>query len=208
MGGVMTTATLPARGTVWRHAKRTDAKGEPLVLTVTSITKGKVYSRHDEWPYKLKTSVQLFDQMCQDIVSLPGPKVRKSAPKFAKADAKALYARAHEAGDAAAQACVPVPMYVVQHAHPLDDSSPIVKRYAPIMDGICGFAWINVTPGTSSFARFLKEEDLCSPSHYGGVMIWVGDYNQSYEKKSAYAAAFARVLREAGVEARSMSRLD
>lgn len=119
-----------------------------------------------------------------------------------------LFLKAHDAGNAAANAAVPTPMHVVQRAHPLDDSSPIVKRYAPVMDGVCGFAWVRVTPGTSSFARWLTRTEHGRKAYQGGVSIWVGGYGQSYERKSAYADAFAAVLNEAGITARSEGRLD
>ena len=45
-------------------------------------------------------------------------------------------------------------------------------------------------------------------SYYGGVDIWVGEFNQSMERKEACAAAMARVLNEAGIKAYSMSRMD
>ena len=45
----------------------------------------------------------------------------------------------------------------------------------------CGFAWVNVKPGTSKFAKWLKEKELASKDSFkGGVTIWVGDFNQSY----------------------------
>lgn len=126
-----------------------------------------------------------------------------------KAEMKALYKRADAAGKAAAEKRVPIPMVVVQRANPLDDNSPIVKRYAPVMGGVCGFAWVNIKPGYSAFANWLKKNKLADKSYYGGVDVWVGGYGQSMEKKEAYANAFAAVLRaEAGINAMSMSRLD
>lgn len=112
-----------------------------------------------------------------------------------------LYRRAVEAGRAAAEACTPTPMVVQEHANPLDDSSPVIKQYAPVMAGVCGFAWINVRPGNSSFACWLKRNDLGRSDRYeGGVRVWVDGYGQSYERKRAYAGGFARVLRDAGMD--------
>lgn len=202
----MATITIPAKGTVWLHARRKNIDGEPLSLTVTSITKGKVYSR-TKYGERVKTPVEAFDQFCLEIVSLPEPK--PAAPKLTDTEAKALYECAVAAGRAAAEACVPEPMYVVQRQHPLDDTSPIVKAYPPVMDGVCGFAWINIKPGNSAFARYLKAKGAArTDSYYGGVSVWVGGYGQSYERKSAYASAFAKVLQEAGIKAYSMGRLD
>jgi hypothetical protein len=130
------------------------------------------------------------------------------APRLSATESKRLYARAREAGLAAAEARVPTPMVVVQRANPFDDSSAIVKEYAPVMGGVCGFAWVVVRPGTSSFARWLVKQGLASKHYYGGVSIWVRDFGQSMEKKQAYATAFAKVLGEAGIDAYGDSRMD
>lgn len=203
-------ATLPVKGTVWLHARRKDIDGNPVALTVTSITKGKVYSR-TRYGGRVKTPVETFAQFCLEIVSVPEPKPKGSTtgPKFTEAEAKALFVLAHQAGLAAAAKVTPTPMHVVEREHPLDDTSRIVKRYAPVMSGVCGFAWIIVKPGNGSFARHLKSLGLARTSdYYGGVMVSISDHGQSYEKKSAHAAAFAKVLSEAGIRAMNMDRLD
>jgi hypothetical protein len=120
-----------------------------------------------------------------------------------------LYRKARAAGLAAASDCKPIPMVVCQRADPLNDNSPIVKRYAPVMDGPCGFAWINVKPGNGPMARYLKAEGLArSDSYEGGVCVWVGEFNQSMARKEAYAAAFADVMRAEGIRAYANSRMD
>lgn len=109
-----------------------------------------------------------------------------------------LYDWAEAHGRDAAMTATPTPMIVVERANVLDDTSPIVKQYAPVMDGVCGFAWVNVKPGNSSFANWLKRNGLARrDSYYGGVTIWVGDYGQSYERKMAHASAMARELNKA-----------
>jgi len=205
----LTTTTLPVKGTVWLHARRKDIDGNPVALTVTSIANGKVYSR-TRLGGRVRTPVETFDQFCLEIVSVPEPKVKGSTgPSLSEAEAKALYERADAAGRAEADACTPQPMHVVQREHPLDDTSRIVKAYAPVMSGVCGFAWVNIKPGNGSFARHLKRLGLArTDSYYGGVSVRVFGYGQSYEKKLAYAAAFADVLKEAGIRAMSMGRLD
>ena len=45
-------------------------------------------------------------------------------------------------------------------------------------------------------------------SYYGGWTIWVGDFGQSYERKMAYAGAFAEVLQKHGIKAYANGRLD
>jgi len=200
-------ATLPTKGTVWLHARRKDIDGNPVALTVTSITNGKVYSR-TRYGGRVKTPADKFSDYCLEIVSVP-EKVKASAPKFTEAEAKDLFARAQEAGRIAAEAITPEPMYVVRRENPLDDTSPIVKRYPPVLDGVCGFAWVLIKPGNSSLARQLKALGLArTDSYYGGVSIWISGYGQSYERKLAHAAAAAKVFQEAGVKAMSMGRLD
>ncbi len=99
-------------------------------------------------------------------------------------------------------------MHVVQRANPFDDSSPVVHRYAPVMDGVCGFAWVTIRPGTSSFARWVSKTGRGRKGYYGGIQIWVSGFGQSMTRKEAYADAFAAVLREAGVSASAGSRMD
>jgi len=119
-----------------------------------------------------------------------------------------LYQEAHKAGMAALAAKTPRPMVVQQRADPLDDNSEVVQEWFE-PEGVCGFAWINVKPGTSRFARWLKANGKGRPdSYYGGVTIWVREGNQSYELKMAYAEAFAAVLVEAGIKAYASGRLD
>lgn len=106
----------------------------------------------------------------------------------------ALYGAADQGGRAKAEANTPKPMHI--------------KGYAPIMGGVCGFAWVNVTPGTSSFARWLKKNKDGYKDYYGGISVWTRGYGQSMSKKEAYARGFAEVLRGAGINARMGSRID
>ncbi len=111
---------------------------------------------------------------------------------------QALFDKADEAGRAAAQACVPTPMTVV-------DGS----QSWTVSDGLCGFAWIVISPGNCRFANWLKKNNLGKYGEYErGVVIWVSDYNQSIAKKEAYAWAFADVIRNAGIRCSACSRLD
>lgn len=87
-------------------------------------------------------------------------------------------------------------------------STMIVSGRYIVPDGPCGFAWVIVKPGTSSFARWLVRTNRGSKAYRGGVQIWVSDFNQSMERKSAYADAFAKVLQQAGIECYSDSRMD
>lgn len=118
-----------------------------------------------------------------------------------------IYAEAHVAAHAAATEHTPQAMIVQQRAHALDDTSPVVKEWH-VSEGVCGFAEVIVTPGTSSFAHWVKKNRGWSKHYHGGMRLWVSDYGQSYERKVAYAAAFVEVLRKYDIKAHMSSRLD
>jgi hypothetical protein len=114
-----------------------------------------------------------------------------------------LYTSAKAAGLEAGAKALPAPMTLVGG---VPGETPKVY-FEP--EGMCGFAWVNVRPGTSKFARWLKREGHArSDSYYGGVTIWVSEHGQSVERKEAHAKAMAEVFRAAGFNAHDMSRLD
>ena len=108
---------------------------------------------------------------------------------------KEIYDKAFQAGHEAAKRCIPNPMVVEQHESPLDDSSPVSKQWV-VPSGVCGFAWVVVKPGTSSFARWLSKNGIARKHYYGGVSIWISHYNQSMELKEAHARAMSLSLQE------------
>ena len=118
-----------------------------------------------------------------------------------------LYAAAHDAGNAAVQSATIQPMIVQQRANPLNDSSDLIKQYY-VEDGVCGFASIIVKPANSALAKYLKLNCGARKSYYGGVSLSVMAFNQSLQKKEAYAYAFAKVLNDAGINAYVESRMD
>lgn len=130
-------------------------------------------------------------------------------------ESEQLYREADWAGRRAAEEAVPVPMVVYSPKDPLgsllgepEEIDPAKPVYY-VDEGVCGFAWVNVKPGTSRFARWLKSHGHArSDSYYGGVTLWVHDYGQSMARKAAYAEAFAAVLVEHGVKAYADSRMD
>lgn len=106
-----------------------------------------------------------------------------------------LFETASAAGRLAATSAVPVPMHIA--------------GYAPVSEGACGFAWVNIKPGNSAFARWLKAKKLAqSDSYYGGVTVWISEYNQSLHRKEAHARAMAEVLKQAGFRVYAYSRMD
>lgn len=77
----------------------------------------------------------------------------------------------------------------------------------------CGFAWVTVSPARGPFIAWCRAQ---GHRQYGrlrpgqGWVFWgPGDYyGQDMDVKYAGAAAFARVLGEAGLRASASSRLD
>jgi hypothetical protein len=106
--------------------------------------------------------------------------------------------KAYKAGIDAGKNARPIPMYVIDQGIPIDR----------IDDGACGFAWVTVRPANSSFALWAKKQGLMRPMYGGGVAYWVREFGQSVDRKSAFAGAYAKVLREHGINAIAGDRLD
>lgn len=100
---------------------------------------------------------------------------------------------AEAAGNTAAEVTVPRPMTVV--------------GFGTITEGVCGYAWINVR-GNTAFGRYVAANGWRKDSYYGGRTRWVHEFDQSYERKIAYASAYARVLEANGVPAVAAGRID
>lgn len=108
-----------------------------------------------------------------------------------------VYAAAQADGLQAGYDVTPTPMYVT--------------GYAPVMDGVCGFAWVNIRPGNSSFAQWLKREGHARTDSYaGGVTIWISAHGQSMSRKQAHADAMAEAFKREFPNLRiySASRMD
>ena len=108
-----------------------------------------------------------------------------------------LYADAHAAGELAATVCVPKPMYVKYNG-----------TTECFEDGACGFASIIIRPARGKFVSYLKKNKIGDKHWQSGWSIFVSGWGQSYERKTAYARAFARILNESGLKAHVESRLD
>lgn len=118
-----------------------------------------------------------------------------------------LFQAAHNAGNVAVQAATITPMIVQQRVNPLNDDSEVQRQWL-VNDGVCGFASVIVKPANCKFAKYLKEQGLGRKHYYGGLSMSVRDFNQSLQKKEAYAYAFAKVLEQNGVTAYVESRMD
>lgn len=127
-----------------------------------------------------------------------------------KADFARVWSEACQAfGKAYAEAGVQ--KFLVGDAIGLSDQIDYSKKVY-VMDGLCGFAWVNVGDGRSSFARWLKENNYANKDYYGGYQIWSSrfgsDSSQSVERKEAGCRAAAQVFQAYGLKASVQSRLD
>jgi len=92
---------------------------------------------------------------------------------------------AHDAGAKAGQEARPNPM--------------IVKGYEdqPVMDGVCGFAYITVKPGNCRLANYMKKNGFGNYWSYDkAVVVSISYFNQSMERKERYAEAYSKLLAE------------
>lgn len=108
-----------------------------------------------------------------------------------------LWDRAAEVGRKAFDDATPQPMVVQQHATLFDDTSEVVQEWH-VPEGVCGFGWLQVYPGNSSFAHWAKKVLGASKGYPSGLHINLpfGRSSQSLARKEAGAYAMAKVLRE------------
>lgn len=128
-----------------------------------------------------------------------------AARRLRYANFEQMLVKACDAGLAAGQAASPNPMTVYE-ADPIS-GQPCGKSWY-VSEGACGFAWVTIYPGNSSFAKWLVKNGHARAAYRGGVQIWISEHGQSIERKSAHADAMAKVFREAGHKAYAGSRLD
>ncbi len=57
---------------------------------------------------------------------------------------------------------------------------------------LCGFATVQVKGANKGFGKWLANNDGRADSYYGGAALHVGHFNQSWERKGAYAKAYAK----------------
>jgi hypothetical protein len=76
-----------------------------------------------------------------------------------------------------------------------------------VADGVCGFAWVSFA-GNTPFGRWANKHGIARKHYPKGLCLWVSAYNQSMQRKEAYAEAYAKVLRDHSIEAYAGSRMD
>jgi len=130
---------------------------------------------------------------------------RKSTPAMpTQADWFAsIHKVAHSAGLEAGMNALPEPMTVTE----ADLMGNPIGRSWTVSEGACGFAWVTFA-GNTPWGRWAKAQGIASKGYPKGLQIWVSEFNQSVDRKEAYAQAYAKVLREHGIEAYAQSRLD
>ena len=121
-----------------------------------------------------------------------------------------VHREACAAGDKAFDAVNAGQYQAVQRANPLDDNSPITKVWEQPFE-LFGFAWV-VMPGNTGFGRWLVKTGNGKKHYGGGVGPWVSR-GTGYERKEAWAAAYAAHVNESGIlpedkRAYSQSRMD
>lgn len=119
-----------------------------------------------------------------------------------------IFEEAHSSGMSALKTKIPMPMIVGTPTTPLGNKIDYSKPTYVVDGGMCGFAWIKLCDGRSSFSRWVVKTNRGRKSYEGGVKINVHTGGQSIEKKEAYAKAFVEVLRKNGIECYADSRLD
>tara|TARA_R110000822_G_scaffold8669_1_gene33985 strand:+ start:75 stop:488 length:414 start_codon:yes stop_codon:yes gene_type:complete len=110
-----------------------------------------------------------------------------------------LWERAREAGHKAAMSCTPEPMGVY------DPGSG--ERWT-VAEGPCGFAEVRLSKGNTSFARWAKGNAGFQKHYNGGLYHWISAYNQSMDRKQAFARAACEVLKEDGIACYATSHMD
>lgn len=122
---------------------------------------------------------------------------------------------AHNAGMAAVEKLQVIPMVVGQETSLFSNQIDYSKPTYYVEDGVCGFAWVNVKPKNKGNTRLGKQEravlesqDFSKSSYEKTYQLWISKFNQSMQKKEAYAYAFAKVLRDYGFDAYAGSRMD
>lgn len=116
------------------------------------------------------------------------------SPELEGADRwEAIFELAKQAGERAAAECVPTPMKI--------------SGGELIMDGECGGAYVVVADARRGFARWLKTSGHGDRHYRSGVCFYAKTKSQSADRATAYADAFAKVLRRNGLECNVASYL-
>ena len=127
----------------------------------------------------------------------------------------AICEKASQAGYAAVETARVVPMVLGQETSLFSGVIDETKPTYFVEDGVCGFAWVSVKPENIGNTRLGKQERRALEAvgfrkndYEKTYLLRISDFNQSMQKKEAYADAYAKVLRGHGIRAYSGSRMD
>lgn len=129
---------------------------------------------------------------------------------------KEILAKADAAGKEAVEKAKIIPMIVGEGKSLFSNEIDYSKPTEYVSDGVCGFAWVNVYPefkGNTKLGKLERkvleecgfQKDWDSNKKY---YMWVSAYNQSMQKKEAYARAFAKIVAAYGIDSFAQSRMD
>lgn len=129
---------------------------------------------------------------------------------------QALHEKAITAGLAKMNECKPTPMIVGTPTTPFGNDIDPNKDIYFVPGGVCGFAWVTVTPGTHGFAKWVTKQGLAHKGYYGGTEISInerltgltGPLVQSMELKEAFARGYAAALKDEGITTYVQTRMD
>ena len=114
-------------------------------------------------------------------------------------DFQAIYDEAMLAGKIAGENAIPNPMIVKNEG---------TKEQWFVSEGMCGFAWVKISPATQPFARWLKKQGHADKAYGGGYDLWCSGFGQSITRKEKWAYAVADVFKKHGIICYANSRLD
>lgn len=126
-----------------------------------------------------------------------------------KATVDEIYREAYSAGLKAGNEVKVTPMVVGTETTPFSNVIDETKPTYFVEGGVCGFAWVKIRPARGKFVQFLKDKGLGYQNSYsGGYELSCREFGQSLTRKEAFVQAFAKVLREYGIDAYGESRID
>lgn len=167
--------------------------------TVKAFKEGTTFDTLDAKGYtylvpEVKEEVQ-YESLSEKI------KAETKARKERYSKFKKVWQEAIRLGLAAGNAHNPTPMHVYTPKYPFGMGGPesipdTTKPQYVVNSGVCGFAWLSIFPGNSSFARWLVKNTKADSAYGGGVSYWISEFGQSMERKEKMAAAMAQYLNE------------
>jgi len=109
--------------------------------------------------------------------------------------ARKMVREAEQAAQVASANATPTPMLVYE-ADGLSNRPKPDARAWHVPDGMCGFAWVNVSPANSRIANRIKEFGTFNThrAYEGGLNVWMHLGGQSVARKEAAAQAYSQVI--------------